>query len=120
MAVWDIEITDQFEEWYLSLSIGDRAKVTAAVDELEQAGPGLARPWADTIKGSRHSNMKEFRALRSNIRVLFAFDPRRTAILLIGGDKTGQWQRWYDLTIPYADDLFDDYLEEIRREGLIP
>ncbi|MGD9714932.1 MAG: type II toxin-antitoxin system RelE/ParE family toxin [Thermomicrobiales bacterium] len=63
--------------------------------------------------------MKELRVPGSNIRVLFAFDPRRTAILLIGGDKSGQWQSWYDRMVPYADDLYDNYLEEVRSEGLI-
>ncbi|MEZ4498779.1 MAG: type II toxin-antitoxin system RelE/ParE family toxin [Thermomicrobiales bacterium] len=117
---WDIEITDQFEEWYLSLDEAERASVTAAVGELELAGPSLSRPWADTIKGSRHAGMKELRPIQGGLRVFFAFDPRRTAILLIGGDKSGKWQRWYDRMIPIADDLFDEYLHEIRNEGLIP
>lgn len=71
----------------------------------------------DTLEGSRHSNMKELRPPGGNIRVLFAFDPRRMAILLIGGDKTGEWQEWYDKMIPVADELYDVHLEELREEG---
>jgi len=64
--------------------------------------------------------MKELRPPATNIRILFAFDPRRIAILLIGGDKTNRWQEWYDENIPIADALYDDYLEELRREGELP
>lgn len=73
----------------------------------------------DTIKGSRHPNMKELRPLGGYIRVLFAFDPRRSAILLTGGDKTGRWEEWYEEAIPEADRLYDIYLEELREEGEI-
>lgn len=64
--------------------------------------------------------MKELRPPSGNIRVLFAFDPRRMAILLIGGDKTHRWQRWCQEAIPTADRLYDEQLEELRREGLWP
>ncbi|HVB74564.1 MAG TPA: type II toxin-antitoxin system RelE/ParE family toxin [Ktedonobacteraceae bacterium] len=64
--------------------------------------------------------MKELRPPATNIRILFAFDPRRVAILLIGGDKTNRWQEWYEKTIPVADRLYDDYLEELRKEGELP
>lgn len=77
----------------------------------------LGRPLVDTIRGSRHANMKELRPPGGNLRVLFAFNPRRTAILLIGGDKTGRWQEWYDEMIPAADDLYDLHLRELEREG---
>jgi hypothetical protein len=63
--------------------------------------------------------MKELRSRSGNLRVLFAFDPRRTAILLIGGDKTGRWQQWYAKMIPIADDLYDEYLETLKKEGLL-
>ena len=74
----------------------------------------------DTIKGSRHANMKELRPPAGSVRILFAFDPRRAAILLLGGDKTNRWREWYREMIPIADILYDEYLDEIRREGLIP
>jgi hypothetical protein len=91
--------------------------VTAAVERLEERGPTLGRPWADTITSSRHSNMKELRPLATNIRIPFAFDPRRIGLLLLGGDKTNDWERWYRVNIPVADDLFDDHLKALRKGG---
>ena len=87
---------------------------------LEQLGPHLSRPYADTVKGSRHSNMKELRIQCQGrpLRVFFAFDPRRCAILLIGGDKTGD-SRFYERMIPVAERLYDEYLDQLRKEGLI-
>jgi hypothetical protein len=87
---------------------------------LEDRGSSLARPHADTLKGSRHPNMKELRTQSGGkpIRSFFAFDPRRSAILLIGGDKTGD-PRFYDQMIPIADDLYDEHLKELQKEGLI-
>ncbi|HEY3921402.1 MAG TPA: type II toxin-antitoxin system RelE/ParE family toxin [Gaiellaceae bacterium] len=79
--------------------------------------PSLGRPLVDTIKQSRHKNMKELIPPASDIRVLFAFDPRRAAILLIGGDKSGEWSTWYDRMVPVADDLFDEHLRELESEG---
>lgn len=81
---------------------------------LEQEGPNLGRPQADTVKGSKHSNMKELRCQISGdpYRVLFAFDLTRAAILLIGGNKGGD-KRFYETMIPIADKLYDDHLKEI-------
>ena len=85
----------------------------ARVDLLEAEGPALGRPTVDTIVGSRHPNMKELRVSKGGaIRILFAFDPRRQAVLLIGGNKVGQWRAWCEKAIPRADDLFDEYLRE--------
>lgn len=78
-------------------------QVVAAIELLEELGPQLGRPIVDTVKHSRHRNMKELRpgsSGRSELRILFAFDPQRAAILLIAGDKTGNWQRWYKKNIP--------------------
>jgi hypothetical protein len=94
--------------------------VITAVAKLERGGPTMGRPLVDTIKASRHPNMKELRPLASNIRILFAFDPRRMAILLLGGDKTNRWNAWYERMIPVADRLYDDHLVQLRAEGLIP
>ena len=93
--------------------------MAAAIDLIEQEGPTLGRPAVDSIEGSRHHNMKELRSFGGHLRALFAFDPRRTAIILLGGDKTNDWEDWYDRNIPIADDLYDDYLREIREEGRI-
>lgn len=90
-----------------------------AVDELGERGPALGRPLVDAVKGSRRPNMKEPRPLGGNIRVLFAFDPRRGAILLIGGDKTGRWEEFYEEAIPEADALYGIHLDELREEGEI-
>jgi hypothetical protein len=94
--------------------------VRKRVNLLQQKGPALSRPTVDTITGSTISNLKELRTSAAGIlRVLFVFDPRRTAILLLGGDKTGQWVEWYEWAIPEAERLYVVYLEELREEGLI-
>ena len=84
---------------------------------MEEHGPTLPRPHSDRIVTSRHPNMKELRgkADEGYLRVLYAFDPARTAILLIGGDKTGDL-KWYEKFVPIADDLFDEHLKEIQTE----
>lgn len=117
---WEVEYTDQFEIWWTSLTDDEQADVSASVELLELHGPQLGRPHVDTIKGSRHPNMKELRTQSGGdpLRTFFAFDPRRTAILIIGGDKTGD-RRFYDRMVPIADELYDVYLNEIEREGLV-
>ena len=117
--MWEIELTDQAVEWLMSLDQEDRAAIAASIDLLEQLGPNLGRPAVDSIKSSRHHNMKELCSIGGNLRALFCFDPRRTAIVLLGGDKTRDWAGWYERNVPLADDLYDDYLDEIRKEGLI-
>jgi hypothetical protein len=114
---WEVEYTDQFEEWWETLTIDEQAAIDAAVEALEERGPALGRPFVDTVKSSRHQNMKELRPLGGNIRILFAFDPRRAGILLVGGDKTDRWDEWYREMVPVADDLFDEHIVEIEREA---
>lgn len=82
---WEVEYTDEFSAWWDSLTVGAQDAIDDAVATLMRLGPALGRPYVDNIKGPRHSNMKELRI--SSMRILFAFDPRRVAILLIGGDK---------------------------------
>jgi hypothetical protein len=120
-ANWRIEITDDFFEWFRSLTESQQDAVRVDIEVLEKMGPYLGRPFVDSIKGSRHSNMKELRTMhgRRHLRSFFAFDPRRTAILLLGGDKTGD-KKFYDRMVPLADRLFDQYLAELRKEGLLP
>lgn len=118
--VWEIEVTDEFEDWWDALSVDQQEAVSDRVVLLGQRGPDLGRPVVERIHRSRHHNMKELRASKGGaLRVLFMFDPRRQMILLLGGDKTGEWNDWYDTAIPLADDLYDNYLEELRKEGLI-
>lgn len=117
---WEVEASEQFEGWYLALAESEQLAINAVMDLLEERGPALGRPYADTLSRSRHANMKELRPPEGNIRILFAFDPRRTAILLVGGDKTNEWAAWYERTIPVADRLYDEHLDDLKREGLLP
>ncbi len=114
---WDVEYTDQFRDWWERLTEEEQETVAAGVTLLEERGPSLGRPFVDTLKASRHPNMKELRPRGGNLRVLFAFDPRRSAILLLGGDKTDQWDEWYAVNVPVADALYDEHLETLRKEG---
>jgi hypothetical protein len=118
--MWEVDFTDEFGAWWDSLDEDEQVSVAASVALLQQLGPHLSRPHADTLSGSRHSNMKELTTQHRGrpLRTLFAFDPRRSAILLIGGDKTGD-NRFYERMIPLADRLYDEHLAALRKEGLI-
>jgi hypothetical protein len=118
--MWEVEFTDEFGEWWDSLLEEEQESIAASVDVLRQLGPQLGRPHVDVIQGSRHSNMKELRTQHQGrpLRTLFAFDPRRRAILLIGGDKTGD-DRFYERMVPIADQLYDVHLATLEKEGLI-
>ena len=117
---WSVEYTDEFLGWWRTLTDAEQDSITQSVKLLASRGPRLGRPHAETLKGSKHANMKELRTQHAGrpLRTLFAFDPRRTAILLIGGDKTGD-DRFYDRMIPLADTLYNSYLDELNAEGLI-
>ncbi len=118
--MWEIEYTDEFGAWWETLDADEQESIATSVELLRRLGPHLPRPHADTLKGSRHANMKELRTQHAGrpFRTLFAFDPRRCAILLIGGDKTGD-DRFYERIIPWADDLYDTHLQSLRDEDLI-
>lgn len=118
--MWDVEYTDEFETWWDSLSEAEQESIAHDVEVLRAVGPMLGRPQVDTVQGSKFSNMKELRTQHRGdpYRTLFAFDPRRTAILLIGGTKAAD-DRWYEKFIPSADRLYEEHLAELRREGLI-
>jgi hypothetical protein len=120
MIMWKVEYTDEFEAWWNGLDVDEQKSIDASVQMVEQDGPNLPRPHSDTVNGSKHSNMKELRTQHQGrpIRTFYAFDPRRMAILLIGGDKTGD-KRFYDRMVPIADKLYDDHLKELKKEGLI-
>ena len=98
-----------------ALSEDEQIEIDAKVELLQEYGPTLPRPHADVIVTSRHSNMKELRGKVEDrqLRVLYAFDPVRTALLLIGGDKTGD-PKWYQRFVPVADDLFDQHLKQFK------
>lgn len=118
--IWDIEYTDEFGGWWGTLSEAEQESLAASVQLLEARGPNLGFPHSSGIKGSRHSHMRELRTQHQGrpYRTLYAFDPRRSAILLIGGDKTGD-ERWYDVQVPVADRLYDEHLQQLLKEGLI-
>ena len=119
---WEVEYTDEFELWWSSLTQEEQIELDAKVHLLEQHGPVLPRPHSDVIVTSKHANMKELRGRvvfshhRAELRVLYAFDPRRAAILLIGGDKTGN-PKWYEEFVPVADWLFENHLKQIEKEN---
>ncbi|MBL8179451.1 MAG: type II toxin-antitoxin system RelE/ParE family toxin [Bryobacterales bacterium] len=117
---WEVEFTDEFHRWWNSLSEGEQDDVALSVRHLMEFGPALGFPHSSKVMTSRHPQMRELRTQSSGrpLRTLYAFNPLRTAILLIGGDKTGD-DRWYDTMVPAADRLFEDHLKELRREGEI-
>lgn len=117
---WEVEYTDEFERWWNSLSEAEQEDVAAVVGLLEQKGPRLPFPHSSGINASRHGHMRELRIQHAGrpYRTLYAFDPRRMAILLIGGDKTGN-DRWYDENVPLADTLYDEHLKELAKETKI-
>ena len=119
---WEILLTPEVEAFLDELYESDPVShqlVNQAILVLERNGPAEGRPLVDTITSSRIANMKELRppsAGGSEIRILLVFDPWRSAILLVTGDKSGQWDKWYCTAIPHAEQLYDDYLDERRKE----
>ncbi len=116
--MWEVDVT-LVEQWMLDLDDDSYTQVVAAVELLREHGPHLGRPLVDTMVGSAHKNMKELRpgsSGRSEIRVLFAFDPARAAIMLVAGDKAGNWKGWYKVNLPIADDLYTEHLERLKKE----
>lgn len=114
--MWLIETTDTFDKWFDELDDTDRGNVLASLMVLKERGPMLSRPYADTVNGSRHNNMKELRVQSKGdpIRAFFAFDPKRKGILLCAGNKAGDEKRFYDVMIPIADREFTAHLEKIK------
>ncbi len=110
---WEVEFTPEAERWFKGLGAKDADRIGAAIEELREEGPGLGRPRADSISRSRHHNMKELRSAGGHLRALFVFDPRRRAVILLGGDKTNDWKGWYARSIPVADKLYDRHLRSI-------
>ena len=110
----EVEVSDEFLEWYRGLLQDERACVAVAVEMLEVHGPELGRPYVDTLNGSKFPNMKELRIRHHGrpYRVLFAFDPRRNAYLILGGDKTGD-ANWYVDAIRRAEAIYAQHLIEI-------
>ncbi|GAA1601901.1 type II toxin-antitoxin system RelE/ParE family toxin [Actinoplanes couchii] len=107
---WDIYLVAEVRHWIEGLDESARRRVTEAVDLLAEYGPGLGRPLVDTIHGSSVANLKELRP--GTVRILFAFDPWRSSILLVAGDKSGRWNEWYRKAVPLAEQRYEIYLKE--------
>lgn len=120
LVSWGIEFTDEFGSWWEVLTEDEQDAVDRVVRLLEERGPLLRFPYSSGIERSKHPEMRELRIQHRGdpYRVLYAFDPRRMAILLLGGNKTGD-DRWYETQVPKADKLFDDHLLTLKKEGLL-
>ncbi|MCJ0873491.1 type II toxin-antitoxin system RelE/ParE family toxin [Streptomyces sp. AP-93] len=119
MDEWEIRVTDEFLVWLRALDGPSKAQIVDAIDRLAEGGPGLGRPLVDRLEGSQVHNLKELRpgsAGRSEVRIIFVFDPWRSAILLVGGDKSGDWSGWYRRAMPRAEELYAQYLKEREEE----
>ena len=110
--MWEIVTTDTFDEWFEALDDVDKSRVLSSLILLQEKGPMLSRPHADTLKGSEYPNMKELRVQSKGdpLRAFFAFDPKRKGILLCAGNKTGDKQ-FYDRMIPIADKEYTNHLK---------
>ena len=117
---YEVEVTDEWLAWFDQLTADEQEELAATIGLLEAKGPHLPFPYSSAVLSSRHSHMRELRTQVHGrpFRTLYAFDPRRVAILLIAGDKTGD-DRWYAVFVPKADELYDEHLEILEEEGLI-
>ncbi len=112
---WAVKVTEEYAAWFIALikeDLPSAVQVAQAVAALREEGPALGRPLVDWLKGARIHHLKELRPGsrgRSEIRIIFAFDPARSALLLLGGDKAGNWERWYRDNIPQAEQLYFEY-----------
>ena len=117
---WDAEYTDEFGKWWGTLTENQQDSITATVELLIEYGPQLKFPHSSSIEGSKYSHMRELRVQSGGnpIRIFYAFDPRRIAILLTGSGKKGK-DRFYEEYIPVADKLYTQHIEDLKKEGLI-
>ena len=116
---WEIEYTGQFEGWWNGLDESEQESVAAVVGLLEMKGPSLPHPFSSGIESSRHSHMRELRIQHKGdpYRVFYAFDPVRQAVLIIGGNKTGD-DRFYARMVPTAEKIWEEYLrEQVKERG---
>lgn len=116
--MWEVNL-ELVETWLQELDQDSYEQVVAALELLEERGPQLGRPLVDTVKTSRHKNMKELRPGskgRSELRILFAFDVERNAVLLVAGDKSRSWKKWYETNIPLADGRLDEHTMKLKRD----
>jgi len=116
----EVIVTHEFADWYEGLTEPEQNAVERVVDLLEERGATLTFPLSSGIKGSKFSSMRELRIQHRGepYRVLYAFDPVRQAVLLMGGVKTGQGNRWYEDAIRQADKLFAEYVQETEQRAI--
>lgn len=112
-----VNTSDTFDNWFTPLEEALQDDILFVVRLLQEHGPQLRRPYADTLEGTTLSNLKELRVQHRGqpYRILFAFDPKREALLLIGGNKAGD-KRWYKRMIPVAEAIFEKHLETLEKE----
>ncbi|MRS16330.1 diaminopimelate decarboxylase [Enterobacteriaceae bacterium RIT691] len=113
--MWEIITTETYDRWHAELTMREESRVLATLRFLQEEGPMLSRPYADTVKGSRFRHMKELRIQSHGdpLRVFFAFSPTRKGILLCAGNKVGDEKRFYDIMIPIADQEYTEYLNHL-------
>jgi hypothetical protein len=120
---WSIIVVEPALSWLHGLRRTDRPTlilISQAIEALAVEGPALGRPLVDTIKGSALPNLKELRpgsVGASEVRLLFVFDPQRQAVILVGGDKAGNWRGWYRTAVPLAETVYADHLNRMAKEG---
>jgi len=117
-VAWEVEFTEEFGVWWEALTEGQQDDIAHCVGLLAELGPALGFPYSSKVSASRHGHMRELRTQSAGkpLRTLYAFDPLRTAILLVGADKSGD-RRWYERFVPVADRLYDQHLEALKKEG---
>ena len=117
MSIWQVDAVEDFEEWWNDLSEAEQIEISAVVRLLREMGPMLGFPYSSGISESKFHNMRELRIQYRGkpYRVLYAFDPTRAAILLVGGNKTGK-DRWYKKHVPIADKLFRQHLKSLNKK----
>ena len=116
--MWEVEYTNEFGEWWETLNEAEQDAVAFTVGLLRSEGPSLKLPYSTDVRQSKHKSMRELRSQCKGrpLRTFYVFDPKRVAILLIGGDKTGD-DSFYDVIVPLADRIYDEHLREIREEN---
>jgi hypothetical protein len=120
MSEWEVLLVAEVATWFELLLKEDPAsavQVEIAIDVLAESGPSLGRPLVDRVRGAQQHHLKELRpgsSGSSEVRILFAFDPVRRAVLLVAGDKSRDWRGWYEKNIPRAEGRYQEHLEEIE------
>ncbi len=118
--MWDVEYSDEFEQWWSRLAEDEQVDIAATVDLLAALGPNLSFPYSSGIQNSKYPHMRELRIQHAGrpYRILYAFDPRRTAVLLTGQDKTGN-KNWYEINVRLADKIYKEHLEALISEEIL-